>query len=62
MKILILGAAGQISRILTDKLIKETNHDIVLYARQGDYRLKAKSKKQTSRDSIRRLSGIFKTH
>jgi NAD(P)-dependent dehydrogenase (short-subunit alcohol dehydrogenase family) len=40
MKILILGAAGQIARSLTDQLLKQTNHDIVLYARNAQQRLK----------------------
>ncbi|MFS0890395.1 NAD(P)H-binding protein [Peribacillus frigoritolerans] len=56
MKILILGAAGQISRILTDKLLKETDHDIVLYARRADYRLEAKSKR------VEIISGDFQEY
>jgi hypothetical protein len=32
VKILILGAAGQISLILTDRLLNETDAEIVLYA------------------------------
>ncbi len=39
MKILILGAAGQISRMLTKKLIQEDKHDLVLYARSAKNRL-----------------------
>lgn len=39
MKILILGAAGQISRMLTNKLLTITGHSIVLYARNGHKRL-----------------------
>lgn len=40
MKILILGAAGQISRILIEKLLKETDHSLVLFARNGSKRIK----------------------
>ncbi|MCM3441440.1 NAD(P)H-binding protein (plasmid) [Metabacillus halosaccharovorans] len=39
MKILILGAAGQISRMLTNELRNKTDHSIVLYARNGIKRL-----------------------
>lgn len=39
MKILILGAAGQISRLVTRKLIDETSHSLVLFARNGAKRL-----------------------
>lgn len=39
MKILILGAAGQISRMLTNELLTITGHSIVLYARNGHKRL-----------------------
>ncbi|WP_031542009.1 NAD(P)H-binding protein [Mesoplasma photuris] len=39
MKILILGAAGQVSKILIDRLLKNTQHDLVLYAREADERL-----------------------
>lgn len=39
MKILILGASGQIARMLTNELINKTNHSIVLYARNGHNRL-----------------------
>lgn len=39
MKIVILGAAGQISRILTENLRNETGHDIVMFARNGSRRL-----------------------
>lgn len=40
MKILILGASGQIGRILTDYLLEQTNHELVLFARNADQRLK----------------------
>ncbi|EHN59049.1 NAD(P)H-binding protein [Oenococcus kitaharae] len=39
MKIIILGAAGQISRQLTERLLKETTHDLTLFARNADTRL-----------------------
>jgi len=39
MKILVLGAAGQISKRLVRMLLNETNHDLVLYARNADRRL-----------------------
>jgi len=39
MKILNLGAAGQISRILTAKLLEQTNHDILLFGRNISNRL-----------------------
>lgn len=39
MKILILGAAGRIARMLTDQLLHKTDHSIVLYARNGYKRL-----------------------
>lgn len=40
MKILILGAAGQVSGILTKLLLQETDSKLVLYARNADQRLK----------------------
>lgn len=40
MKILILGAAGQISRLVTEKILKETDHSLVLFARNGSKRIK----------------------
>lgn len=39
LKILILGAAGQISQYLIEKLLEETNHNLVLYARRAEQRL-----------------------
>jgi len=39
VKILILGAAGQVSRILTEKLLDRTNHDLVLFGRNVTSRL-----------------------
>jgi uncharacterized protein YbjT (DUF2867 family) len=57
MKILILGAAGQVSRTLTDYLLKQTNHTVVLYARNANRRLKAKD---SSRVTL--VDGDFKDH
>ncbi|WP_026389599.1 NAD(P)H-binding protein [[Acholeplasma] multilocale] len=39
MKILILGAAGQISKVLTKRLVKNSENEIVLYARNANKRL-----------------------
>ncbi|MDD9138906.1 NAD(P)H-binding protein [Fructobacillus sp. CRL 2054] len=39
MKILILGAAGQIARLLTERLLKESNDQLTLYARRANERL-----------------------
>lgn len=43
MKILILGAAGQISRMLTKDLLEQTDNELVLYARNASQRLTIKS-------------------
>jgi len=40
MKILILGAAGQIGRVLTKDLLEQTDYELVLYARNASGRLK----------------------
>ncbi|MBT1712360.1 NAD(P)H-binding protein [Fulvivirgaceae bacterium PWU5] len=42
MKILILGAAGQIGKLVTDYLLEQTNHQLVLYARNAGVRLNVK--------------------
>ncbi len=39
MKILILGAAGQISKMLTNRLLQETEAELVLYARNANRRI-----------------------
>jgi len=39
LKILILGAAGQISQYLIKRLLQDTDHELVLYARQAHHRL-----------------------
>jgi len=40
MKILILGAAGQIGMLLTERLLKESNYSLILYARKASTRIK----------------------
>ncbi|MGW9018542.1 NAD(P)H-binding protein [Priestia megaterium] len=55
MKILILGAAGQIARMLTTELLNKTDYSIVLYARNGHNRLTIID---DSREAI--LDGDFK--
>ncbi|PZL76646.1 SAM-dependent methyltransferase [Enterococcus plantarum] len=42
MKILILGAAGQISRMVTELILTETDHDLVLYGRNLSSRISVK--------------------
>ncbi|WP_227994804.1 NAD(P)H-binding protein [Oceanobacillus sp. CFH 90083] len=42
MKVLILGAAGQIADLLRDNLLKETDNSLVLYARNAHQRLTLK--------------------
>src|SRR5690625_2056805 len=42
MKVLILGAAGQVADLLRDNLLKETNDSLVLYARNAHERLTVK--------------------
>lgn len=54
MKILILGAAGQIGKILTKDLLEQTDHEVILYARDAERRLK---KADNSRISI--IEGSF---
>jgi len=41
MKILILGAAGQIGRMLAEDLLRQTEHTVVLYAREATRRLQS---------------------
>ncbi|WP_253295982.1 NAD(P)H-binding protein [Enterococcus raffinosus] len=57
MKILILGAAGQISRMLTERLLKETNDDLILFARKADHRLE-----NPNPDRVSIISGDFNDH
>ena len=39
MKILLLGAAGQVAEMVTENLLKETDHELVLFARNAHSRL-----------------------
>ncbi|WP_167815209.1 NAD(P)H-binding protein [Sporolactobacillus shoreae] len=34
-RVLVLGANGHIARIVTDRLLSETNHDLTLYLRRA---------------------------
>lgn len=43
MKILILGAAGQIGKMVTDRLLDQTDFDLVLYGRNVSSRLADKA-------------------
>ena len=54
MRILILGAAGQTSRMLTELIRKETDYDLNLFARNGHNRLKVED---SQREKI--LNGDF---
>lgn len=40
MKILILGAAGQISKLVASYMLEQTNHELILFARNAESRLK----------------------
>lgn len=48
MKILILGAAGQIGRMLTKDLLEQTDYELVLYAHNASRRLKNAESKRVS--------------
>jgi uncharacterized protein YbjT (DUF2867 family) len=39
MKILILGAAGQIAKMVTEKLLQETDAELILFARNANRRI-----------------------
>ena len=39
MEILILGAAGQVAQMLRKNLLNETNHSLLLYARNAQHRI-----------------------
>jgi len=54
MNILILGAAGQIARLLTDSLLQQTDHHLVLYARNAGQRLKV-----SQTDRLKVITGDF---
>lgn len=49
MKILILGAAGEIGRMLTEDLVEQTDYELVLYARNASERL---TTKDSSRETL----------
>lgn len=55
MNILILGAAGQISRMLTNELLAQTSNNLVLYARNASTRLKEKKS-----EKVKIVDGDFK--
>lgn len=55
MNILILGAAGQISRMLTNELLAQTSNNLVLYARNASTRLKEKKSER-----VKIVDGDFK--
>lgn len=57
MKILILGAAGQIAKMLRHRILDETDHSLVLYARHADQRLTIQDVK---RETI--VSGDFQEY
>lgn len=48
MKVMILGAAGQIGQMLTDDLLKQTNFELVLYGRNVSSRLADKENDRVS--------------
>ncbi|WP_125583813.1 MULTISPECIES: NAD(P)H-binding protein [Levilactobacillus] len=55
MKILVLGAAGQISRYLTDLLLNETTDELVLYGRNMTTRLN----QYAANDRVTLINGDF---
>jgi nucleoside-diphosphate-sugar epimerase len=57
MKILILGAAGQIAGTLANYLLEQTNHELVLYARNANRRMKVKD---SAREKV--IDGDFNDH
>ena len=48
MKILILGAAGQIGKMVTDDLLTQTDFDLILYGRKVSSRLSDKASERVS--------------
>ncbi|RYE33101.1 MAG: SAM-dependent methyltransferase [Sphingobacteriaceae bacterium] len=48
MKIVILGAAGQIARLVTADLLAQTTHQLVLFARNGGKRLQVTDKQRAT--------------
>jgi nucleoside-diphosphate-sugar epimerase len=55
MNILILGAAGQIGKMLTAEVLTQTNFNLVLYARNATTRLKG-----INNERIKIINGDFK--
>lgn len=53
MKILILGAAGQIGKMLTKDLLDQTDDELILFARKASERLQANS------DRVKIVDGDF---
>ncbi|MBO1306061.1 NAD(P)H-binding protein [Enterococcus sp. 669A] len=54
MKIMILGAAGEIAGMLRERLLKETDHALILYARNAEKRIK-----NTNPERVTIVSGDF---
>lgn len=50
MKVVILGAAGAISRMVTERLLEETDAELVLYARRAHARLSIENERVTKID------------
>ncbi|MFY7869056.1 MAG: NAD(P)H-binding protein, partial [Exiguobacterium sp.] len=50
MKVVILGAAGAISRMVTERLLEETDAELVLYARRANARLSIENERVTKID------------
>jgi N-acetyl-gamma-glutamylphosphate reductase len=48
MKILILGAAGELAGKVTEVLMKHTDASLILYARNAGKRLHVQNKERTS--------------
>lgn len=48
MKVMILGAAGQIGRLVTDDLLTQTDFDLVLYGRNVSTRLSNRASERVS--------------
>lgn len=55
MNILILGAAGRIGRLLTEDLLAQTDHHLILYAKDANSRLLEKESER-----VRWVEGDFK--
>jgi NAD(P)-dependent dehydrogenase (short-subunit alcohol dehydrogenase family) len=55
MNVLILGAAGQIGKLLTDELLAQTSCNLILYAKNADKRIK-----RQNADRVKIIAGDFK--